>query len=66
MLAVASDQAEAALKVLRQQEEAKMSNAERDAIEAVEQLDGETCPACLAPLPESHDGVCPSCGLRFA
>lgn len=65
MLAVASNQAQEALRVIQANEDARLGSYERSAIAAVEQLDGDTCPACLEPLGEATS-TCASCGLRFA
>ncbi|MCB9890119.1 MAG: hypothetical protein H6832_05995 [Planctomycetes bacterium] len=65
MLAVASENAQEALRILHDHEDARLGEYERSAIAAVEQLDGDTCPACLEPLGDATS-VCGSCGLRFA
>ena len=67
MLAVASEeQAKAAISYLRELEHAGMSDVERQAAEAVIDLDADEnrCPACLGTIPKAAR-MCPECGLRL-
>lgn len=69
MLAVASEDVEAAARVVNRQWGSELSDTERNSAGLTVDLDAEetTCPACMATFrPADAEGRCPDCGLALA